>query len=42
MSVLENVAFGAWKSPISSKLATESSLSFQEIHVDKHEGAKGL
>ncbi|KAL5009062.1 hypothetical protein ScPMuIL_014643 [Solemya velum] len=26
--------YGTWKSPISSKLVSESSVSFQEVHVD--------
>ncbi|XP_022335106.2 dipeptidyl aminopeptidase 4-like [Crassostrea virginica] len=32
--------YGSWKSPISSKLATESSVRFQEIHLDLKPGAE--
>jgi len=28
--------YGSWESPISSKLVSESSVVFQEIHVDSH------
>ncbi|CAH1792051.1 unnamed protein product [Owenia fusiformis] len=31
--------YGEWKSPISSKLVSESSVKFQEVHVDK--GSEG-
>lgn len=30
--------YGTWKSPISSKLATESSVRFQEIRLDQKPG----
>ena len=33
--------YGAWKSPISSALATESTVSFQELHVDRAPGKEG-
>lgn len=28
--------YGSWASPISSKLVSESSVGFQEVHVDNH------
>ncbi|KAI0215735.1 hypothetical protein LSAT2_032208 [Lamellibrachia satsuma] len=34
-------AYGGWKSPITSELATKSSVSFQELHVDKAQGNQG-
>ena len=33
--------YGTWKSPISSALATESTVSFQELHVDRAPGKEG-
>ncbi len=33
--------FGAWISPITSALATESTVSFQELHVDRAQGQTG-
>lgn len=33
--------YGTWKSPISSALATESAVSFQELHVDRAPGKEG-
>lgn len=39
MSVITS-PYGSWKSPISSKLVSESSVSFQEVHVDSHPDQK--
>ncbi len=30
--------YGTWKSPITSAIATESTVSFQELHVDRAVG----
>ena len=34
--------YGTWKSPISSALATESTVSFHELHVDRAPGKEGI
>ena len=36
------MTYGGWKSPITSQLATESSVSLQELHVDKAKGNQGM
>ena len=33
-SRLQQCVYGSWLSPISSKIATEGSVAFQEVHVD--------
>ena len=38
---MSSTPYGSWKSPISSKLVSESSVGFQELHVDKHPDHKG-
>ena len=32
-NMAEKKEYGAWKSPISSRLATQSSVGFQELHT---------
>lgn len=33
--------YGSWKSPISSQLATQSAVGFQELHLDRAPGKGG-
>lgn len=35
-------AYGSWRSPISSKIVSESSVKFQEVHVDSNAENAGM
>ena len=35
-------AYGSWRSPISSKIVSESSVEFKEVHVDSNAENAGM
>ena len=38
---MTEAGYGTWGSPVSSKVATEAAVCFQEVHVDQGQGSAG-